>query len=43
MKNRPTKSEVRKQTKAAKRFAQSQRSGRVSPEMWRLMCPKVSR
>ncbi len=40
--NRPSKSEVRKQAKAAKRFAKKN-GGRVNPETWRLVCPKGAR
>ena len=41
--NRASKSEVRKQSKAAKKFADRQRGGKVNPELWRLVCPKASR
>lgn len=41
--NRPTKNEVRKQTKAAKKFAGKQRTKTVNPELWRLVCPKGAR
>ncbi len=41
--NRPTKSEVRRQAKAARRFAGKQKTKALSPEMWRLVCPKGAR
>lgn len=41
--NRPTKSEVRKQTKAARSWAKRQRGGKVNPEAWRLVCPRWAR
>ncbi len=41
--NRASKSEVRKQSKAAKKFAGKQRTKTVSPELWRLVCPKGAR
>jgi hypothetical protein len=41
--NRPSKSEVRKQAKAARRFAGKQPTKRVSPDTWRLVCPKGAR
>ena len=41
-KHRPAKSEVRKQAKAAKRFAVLN-GGHINPELWRLVCPKVKR
>ncbi len=40
--NRATKNEVRKQAKAAKKFAKKN-GGRVNPETWRLVCPKAAR
>jgi hypothetical protein len=41
--NRPSKSEVRKQSKAAKRFAKRQARKNVDPRMWQLVCPKQAR
>lgn len=41
--NRASKSEVRKQAKAAKKFAGKQRAKNVNPELWRLVCPKAAR
>jgi hypothetical protein len=41
--NRPNKSEVRKQAKAARRFAGKQKTKAVNPELWRLVCPKGAR
>jgi hypothetical protein len=41
--NRPTKNEVRKQTKAANQFAGKQKTKVINPELWRLVCPKASR
>ena len=41
--NRASKSEVRKQSKAAKKFAAKQRGGKVNPELWRLLAPKAAR
>jgi hypothetical protein len=41
--NRPTKSEVRKQSKAAKKFASNQPRKAVDPRMWRLIAPKAAR
>lgn len=40
--NRASKSEVRKQSKAAKKWAQKN-GGKVDPHAWRLVCPKASR
>lgn len=41
--NRPSKSEVRRQTKAAKRFAKRQTGKRVDPRMWQQIAPKAAR
>ena len=41
--NRAPKSEVRRQAKAAKKFAEKQKNKNVSPEMWRALCPKSAR
>jgi hypothetical protein len=41
--NRPSKSEVRKQAKAARKFAGKQKTKNVSPDVWRLVCPKGAR
>lgn len=43
MSNRPTKAEVRKQAKAAREFAGKQKAKGISPELWRLVCPKGAR
>jgi hypothetical protein len=41
--NRASKSEVRKQSKAAKKFADKQRGKAVDARLWRLVCPKAAR
>ena len=41
--NRPSKSEVRKQAKAARKFAGKQKSNGIDPTVWRLVCPKGAR
>lgn len=41
--NRASKSEVRKQSKAARKFAGKQKAKAINPELWRLVCPKGAR
>lgn len=41
--NRASKSDIRKQSKAARAFAGKQKTKAVNPELWRLVCPKASR
>lgn len=43
MNHRPSKNEVRKQAKAARKFAGKQKTKSVNPELWRLVCPKGAR
>jgi hypothetical protein len=40
--NRATKNEVRKQTRAARKWAK-RNGGKVAPDAWRLVCPKAAR
>ena len=42
-KSRATKSEIRKQAKAARKFANKQKGAAINPELWRLVCPKAAR
>lgn len=42
-KSRASKSEVRRQAKAARKFAGKQKTKNVNPEVWRLVCPKGAR